>query len=188
MTTPTQRPASTSDARKRLAERGASATLVAELIGCKGCRNAGITAPAEPDADEREALAEALHRALWGINLTPGMVVPGGVHRHTSDAVEYAAQREFIRRCLTYVETTTGTTLASRTPDAHLAAAKAEACHGAPGADHCPACPGPIEPDPPPGPADQHCPWHGDRPTAYSTCSCARAARLREQCGGEGDE
>ncbi|WP_248582575.1 hypothetical protein [Nocardioides sp. InS609-2] len=69
--------------------------------------------PAERAADARlvadvaERFAEALHRAMWGINAIEGMG-PLGVHQHTTDPVEHAAQREFIRHCLRYVETTTG--------------------------------------------------------------------------------
>jgi glycerol-3-phosphate O-acyltransferase len=49
---------------------------------------------------------------------------------------------------------------------------QAAACHTAESADHCPTCPGPVAPPAPAGPTDPYCPWHGNRPTAYSRCSC----------------
>ena len=62
--------------------------------------------PAGEDLSER--FAQALHTALWSLSAVPGMVGAGGVHQHTTDPVEYAAQREFLRSCLRYVENTTG--------------------------------------------------------------------------------
>lgn len=77
------RPAATSDARKRLAE----------------------SAPAEPDADERDALRDEI--AGWPI---------GGGYYATQIAVDEATELADAILAAGY----------SRTPDAHLAAAKAE--------------------------------------------------------------
>ena len=88
MTAPTQRPASTSDARKRLAEN----------------------TPAEPDADERlreRAEAFLVQCGPCDAGLPTGCSCPD------------ADPRPVIAELLA--------ALASRTPDAHLAAAKAEA-------------------------------------------------------------
>lgn len=72
------------------------------------------------EQDDRERYAEALHRAMWGTNAVQGMTA-GGVHRHTTDPIEHAAQREFIRRCINYAEGLTGlvpaTPATAPTPD-----------------------------------------------------------------------
>ena len=56
--------------------------------------------------EEREVLAERLHAGLWGVNTPPNFPVGKGVCRHTTDLSEYEAQREFLRRCITYAENT----------------------------------------------------------------------------------
>lgn len=66
-----------------------------------------MVAPRGTLTDDGERFAEALHRAMWGLNTVPGMT-SGGVHKHTTDRTEYAAQREFIRRALRYAEDDTG--------------------------------------------------------------------------------
>ena len=120
--TPTQRPASTSDARKRLAEK-AGTVHHAPIIGSGGitpcCGRTpfelprtdrltvedalvtcgGMPTPAEPDAASREAAIRAVHRLEA---------------QHADPSVEQ------------YVDAVLAAGY-SRTPDAHLAAAKAEA-------------------------------------------------------------
>ena len=178
--TPTQRPASTSDARKRLAEREVSSTLVAELIGCKGCRDAGITTPTEPDADEREwNIDYALVARIIGTDPNPGEALRAFVAQEIEAATSRTPDAHL---AVTSVEPgcSCGGTAACQQcqeRDAHLAAARAEALEEAAASVDLSA-------------------YYDPSPAGRVSTSChlaenaardwlrARAARLREQ-GGE---
>lgn len=122
------------------------------------------------EPDTTTVLTEAEHelvRAAWSDWASP-------------EEWEAGRSANGLTRVLAAVDRILGARLATQPPQDDPQPDERAACHRAEFADHCPACPGPVAPDQPPVPVDRYCPWHGDLPTAYDTCSCTRRAAVTQ--------